>query len=106
VTEETQRHLVQAAECIEDARVLLDNDRFGAAVARAYYAMFHGATAALLAQDIRRSSHHGLPYPFRAALRPGMFLTAVPLKWMRMKSPASARASAWYAFVRQSRRSL
>ena len=31
-----------------------------AAVARAYYAMFHAATAALLNQDIRRRSHKGL----------------------------------------------
>ncbi len=60
MTEEIQRHLVQAAECVEDARVLLDNDRFAAAVARAYYAMFHAATATLLAQNIRRRSHHSL----------------------------------------------
>lgn len=60
MNEEIQRHLVQAAECIEDARILLDNDRFAATVARAYYAMFHAATAALLVDDIRRRSHHGL----------------------------------------------
>jgi hypothetical protein len=57
---EVQRHFEQAAECVEDARVLLENDRLAAAVARIYYAMFHAATAALLAKGIRRSSHHAL----------------------------------------------
>ncbi len=57
---EVQRHFEQAAECVEDARVLLENDRLAAAVTRIYYAMFHAATAALLAKDIRRSSHHAL----------------------------------------------
>ncbi len=60
MTEEIQRHLAQAAECIEDAQVLLDHDRFAAVVTRTYYAMFHAATAALLLHDVRRSSHHGL----------------------------------------------
>lgn len=60
MTEEIQRHLAQAGECIEDAQVLLDNDRFAAVIARAYYAMFHAATATLLGEDIRRHSHHGL----------------------------------------------
>ena len=57
---EVQRHFEQAAECVEDARVLLENDRLAAAVARIYYAMFHAATAALLARGIRRSSHHAM----------------------------------------------
>ena len=60
MTEEIQRHLAQAAECIEDAQVLLDHDRLAAMVTRAYYAMFHAATAALLGEDVRRSSHRGL----------------------------------------------
>ncbi len=60
MNEEIQRHFERAGECIEDARVLLDNNRLAAAVGRAYYAMFHAATAALLAQNIRRSSHHAL----------------------------------------------
>ncbi|HSV99942.1 MAG TPA: HEPN domain-containing protein [Sedimentisphaerales bacterium] len=60
MSEEVQRHFEQAAECIEDARVLLDNNRLAAAVTRVYYAMFHAATAALLAKGIRRSSHHAL----------------------------------------------
>jgi len=57
---EVQRHFEQAAECVEDARVLLENDRLVAAVTRIYYAMFHAATAALLARGVQRSSHHAL----------------------------------------------
>jgi len=60
MSEEVQRHFQQAAECVEDARVLLDNNRLAAAVTRIYYAMFHAATAALLARDVQRSSHHAL----------------------------------------------
>jgi hypothetical protein len=57
MNEEVQRQFEQAAECVEDARVLLENDRLAAAVTRIYYAMFHAATAALLARGIRRRSH-------------------------------------------------
>ncbi|MBW7990280.1 MAG: HEPN domain-containing protein [Planctomycetes bacterium] len=47
MTEEAQLHFERAAECVEDSRILLDNERPAAAVARAYYAMFHAATAVL-----------------------------------------------------------
>jgi len=60
VNEEIQRHFERAAECIEDAQILLRNNRLPATVARAYYAMFHAATAALLTRGIERSSHHAL----------------------------------------------
>lgn len=60
MSEEVERHFEQAAECVEDAHVLLDNNRLAAAVTRVYYAMFHAATAALLARGVRRSSHHAL----------------------------------------------
>jgi uncharacterized protein (UPF0332 family) len=60
MNEEVQRHFEQAAECVEDARILLENDRLAAAVTRIYYAMFHAATAALLARGIRRRSHHAM----------------------------------------------
>jgi uncharacterized protein len=60
MSQEVQRHFEQAAECVEDARVLLENDRLAAAVTRIYYAMFHAATAALLARGIQRNSHHAL----------------------------------------------
>lgn len=45
---------------------------YAAAVARAYYAMFHAATAALLHRDIRRRSHKGLISAFGQFLvKPG-----------------------------------
>ena len=57
MNEEIQRQFEQAAECIEDAHILLENNRLAAAVTRIYYAMFHAATAALLGSGIRRRSH-------------------------------------------------
>lgn len=60
MTQDIQRHFERAAECIEDARVLIENDRLAAAVGRIYYAMFHAATGALLAKGIERRSHYGL----------------------------------------------
>jgi uncharacterized protein (UPF0332 family) len=73
MTEEAQLHFERAAECVEDSRILLDNERPAAAVARAYYAMFHAATAALAAKDIKRSSHRGILSAFGQYLvKPGL----------------------------------
>ena len=52
--------LPAAAECVEDARVLLENNRLAASLNRTYYAMFHAATAALLSEGVKRRSHHGV----------------------------------------------
>ncbi len=60
MTEETQLHFEKAAECVEDAQILIDNLRPAAAVTRAYYAMFHAATAALTSKGIQRKSHRGI----------------------------------------------
>jgi uncharacterized protein (UPF0332 family) len=60
MTEEARLHFQRAAECVEDSQILLDNDRPAAAIARAYYAMFHAATAVLDVKGIKRSSHHGI----------------------------------------------
>ena len=58
---------------MEDSRVLLDNERPAAAVARAYYAMFHAATAVLAAKGIKRSSHSGILSAFGQYLvKPGL----------------------------------
>jgi len=73
VTEETQQHFQKAAECVEDSQILLDNRRAAAAVTRAYYAMFHAATAALAVKGIKRSSHHGVLSAFGEFLvKPGL----------------------------------
>ena len=72
MTEEIQLRFEQAAECVEDAQVLLDHDRLAAAVTRAYYAMFHAATAVLLARGIKRSSHRGMLSAFgEHVVKPG-----------------------------------
>jgi uncharacterized protein (UPF0332 family) len=73
MTEETQQHFRKAADCVEDSQILLDNDRLAAAVARAYYAMFHAATAVLATKGIKRSSHHGILSAFGEHLvKPGL----------------------------------
>ncbi len=54
MTEEAQQHFARAAECMEDAQILFDNERPAAAVARAYYAMFHAATAVLSVKGIKK----------------------------------------------------
>ena len=73
MTEEAQQHFRKAADCVEDSQILLDNDRLAAAVARAYYAMFHAATAVLVAKGIKRSSHHGILSAFGEHLvKPGL----------------------------------
>ena len=53
-------HFERAAECIEDAQLLLTNSRLTAVAGRAYYAMFHAVTAILLTKNIKRSSHRGI----------------------------------------------
>jgi uncharacterized protein (UPF0332 family) len=73
MTEEAQLHFERAVECVEDSRVLIDNNRPAAAAARAYYAMFHAATALLAVKGIKRGSHHGILSAFGEHLvKPGL----------------------------------
>jgi len=73
MTEEAELHFQRAAECVEDSQVLLDNERPAACIARAYYAMFHAATAVLASRGIRRGSHHGILSAFGEYLvKPGL----------------------------------
>jgi len=60
MNQEVQKRFEKAAECIDDARLLLESKRFAATVNRAYYAMFHAAVAVLLTKDVKRSSHSGV----------------------------------------------
>lgn len=57
MNEEIQLCLEKSDECLSDAQYLLNDSRMGGAVARAYYAMFHAATAVLLTKNIERTSH-------------------------------------------------
>lgn len=60
MNEEVRLHLERADDCVMDAELLLSAHRHSAAIGRAYYAMFHAATAALLKMDIKRHSHQGI----------------------------------------------
>jgi len=45
---EIQEHLARGEEFLQAADVLMLNELYSIAVGRAYYAMFHAATAALM----------------------------------------------------------
>ena len=58
--EEVRLHLESAEDCLAQAKLLRAASHAGAAISRAYYAMFHAATAALLHEGIERHSHQGI----------------------------------------------
>lgn len=65
--------LEKGREDLVSARLLLEHDLFRAAVNRAYYAVFHVATAALLTLDVIRSKHSGVQSAFAQYLvKPGI----------------------------------
>ena len=57
---EMKEHLARAEEFLEAAEWLISGKYHDVALGRAYYAMFHAATAALETRGIRRGSHHGI----------------------------------------------
>jgi uncharacterized protein (UPF0332 family) len=66
--------LVKAYDCLADATVLLEKDRFTASVSRSYYGMFHAAQAALLSINIEAYTHAGVNVQFQKAfVRTGKF---------------------------------
>lgn len=60
MNEETSLHLDRSRDCLAEADLLLSEAHHGAAVSRAYYAMFHAATAAFLHNGVERHSHQGI----------------------------------------------
>ena len=69
---DVQRHLESAAVFLQESEHLLSGGFFRGTIGRAYYAMFHAATAALLAKGIERSSHHAVIAAFGEFLvKPG-----------------------------------
>lgn len=65
--------LDKARDDLDTARVLLRNKRFRATVNRAYYAIFHITSAALLWHDIERAKHSGVQAAFNEYLiKPGL----------------------------------
>ncbi len=72
MTEEVRLHFERADDCLKDAEILVNAQRPVAAVGRAYYGMFHAATAVLLREEIKRSSHQGIISAFGEFLvKPG-----------------------------------
>ncbi len=58
--EEIELHLRRAGEKLEAARYLYDGGYHNDAVSRAYYCMFHAASALLLTKDISPRTHREL----------------------------------------------
>jgi uncharacterized protein (UPF0332 family) len=66
---DVQRHFESAEVFLQESEYLLSGGFFRGTVGRAYYAMFHAATAVLLHKGIERSSHRGIISAF------GQFIT-------------------------------
>lgn len=58
--EEIELHLRRAEQKLEAARYLCDGGYYNDAVSRAYYCMFHAASALLLTRDIAPRTHREL----------------------------------------------
>jgi len=66
---DSEDHFKGAEEFLKEADYLLRGGFYSGVIGRSYYAMFHAATAALLALGIERSSHGGVIAAF------GQYLT-------------------------------
>ena len=66
--------LVQAEECIEAAKLLLEHEDFKGSVNRSYYAIFHGMRSMLLLDEVDFSKHSGVIAYFRKEyIKTGIF---------------------------------
>jgi len=73
MSEDVCLHFERAQDCIAQAESLLATSWPGAAISRAYYAMFHAATAALLHRGVSRRSHQGVIGAFgQTFAKPGL----------------------------------
>ncbi|MBM4026425.1 MAG: HEPN domain-containing protein [Planctomycetes bacterium] len=57
---DVQKHLESAEDFLRESEYLYSGGFFRGTIGRAYYAMFHAATALLLHKGIERSSHHAI----------------------------------------------
>lgn len=60
MNEEVRLQFERAQESVEDAQILFREVRLAGSATRAYYAMFHAASAVLLHYNIKRGSHKGI----------------------------------------------
>jgi uncharacterized protein (UPF0332 family) len=64
MNEEIRAHLQKARDALADGQVLLNGGRYSATVGRAYYAMYHSASAMLLGNGVKIASHAGVKSKF------------------------------------------
>ena len=70
---DVQKHFQSAGMFLRESEHLFSGGFHNGTVGRAYYAMFHAATAALLAKDIERTSHHAIISAFgEFIVKPGL----------------------------------
>jgi len=70
---DVQKHLQSAGMFLKESEHLFSGGFHNGTVGRAYYAMFHAATAALLAKEIERTSHHAIISAFgEFIVKPGL----------------------------------
>lgn len=71
--QEIKLHIGRSEHYIQVAEDLAKLSYWDDVISRAYYAMFHTATAVLLSRDISRSSHHALNSAFGEYIaKPGL----------------------------------
>lgn len=78
MNEEIRLHLEEAEDCLAQADLLLTSSHPGASISRAYYGMFHAATAALLHCGVERSSPQSSTNTCASHLIFGRTVTTVP----------------------------
>ena len=64
MNEEIEALLKKALDSIKGARLLFDDELYGFAVSRAYYAMFYLVSAVLLTKDMNFSKHQAVVAAF------------------------------------------
>jgi len=70
---DVQKHFESAETFLRESEHLFSGGFYNGTVGRAYYAMFHAATAALLTKGIERTSHHAIIAAFGEFLvKPGL----------------------------------
>jgi len=70
---DVQKHLQSAEMFLKESEHLFSGGFHNGTVGRAYYAMFHAATAALLVKEIERTSHHAIISAFgEFIVKPGL----------------------------------
>jgi uncharacterized protein (UPF0332 family) len=74
MNDEVTQTIIEARECLRDSQIMLKEERWKAAVSRAYYAMYHAAKAALVAIGENAFTHQGVNIQFsKHFIKTGIF---------------------------------